>query len=85
MFPLPGFPPCKNSVCSGPECCAAGMFPPELVGKDGEIAKMTIEKENPNVTAIIMSIGIVKINFCCNKVYIFIDSNHNVVSVPIIG
>ncbi|CAN6807697.1 hypothetical protein Bca4012_002123 [Brassica carinata] len=87
MFSLAGFPPCKHYVCFNPECCAAGKkFKwPELVGKNGEIAKMTIERENLNVTAIIMPIGSGTINFCCNRVYIFIDTNHSVLNVPIIG
>ncbi|KAL0743491.1 hypothetical protein Bca4012_085004 [Brassica carinata] len=87
MYNLDRFPPCQSSNCFNPECCPGGhKFKwPELVGKNGEMAKMTIERENQNVTGIIMPIGSGKINFCCNRVYIYIDSNHNVVNVPILG
>ncbi|KAH1063252.1 hypothetical protein J1N35_028239 [Gossypium stocksii] len=58
---------------------------PELVGKDGEAAKTTIERENPNVHAIVLLDGTpVSLDFRCDRVRVFVDSNGHVVRPPVI-
>ncbi|ESQ45901.1 hypothetical protein EUTSA_v10011055mg [Eutrema salsugineum] len=82
------YPPCESSGCTDPRCCAlGGKFEwPELVGKSGEIAKMTIERENPNVLGFIMPYGTLRIeDFCCNRVFIVVGSKGHVVMIPKIG
>ncbi|KAH1063251.1 hypothetical protein J1N35_028238 [Gossypium stocksii] len=59
---------------------------PELVGKDGEVAKTTIERENPNVNAIVLLDGTpVTSDFRCDRVRVVVDSNGHVVRPPTIG
>ncbi|XP_019085869.1 PREDICTED: proteinase inhibitor [Camelina sativa] len=82
------YPPCWSGACEDPECCARGKKCrwPELVGKSGEIAKMTIERENQNVLAIVLRARDGRIdNFCCNRVFVGIDTNGNVLITPQIG
>ncbi|ESQ45900.1 hypothetical protein EUTSA_v10011127mg [Eutrema salsugineum] len=72
MAHLHPYPPCESSGCTDPKCCALGeKFEwPELVGENGEMAKMTIERENPNVSGFILPYGRKRIeDFCCNKVF----------------
>lgn len=59
---------------------------PELVGKDGEEAKATIERENPLVTANIVNEGSsVPLDYRCDRVWVWVDDNGIVTRVPIIG
>ncbi|TYG93894.1 hypothetical protein ES288_A11G147100v1 [Gossypium darwinii] len=59
---------------------------PELVGKDGEGAKTTIERENSNVDAIVLLDGTpVTRDFRCDRVWVWVDSNGHVVRPPTIG
>ncbi|MBA0624295.1 hypothetical protein Godav_009679, partial [Gossypium davidsonii] len=49
-------------------------------------AKATIEKENPEVTAEILTPGRVgPPNFCCNRVFVTVDTHGNVTNIPTIG
>ncbi|KAK4381605.1 hypothetical protein Sango_2951200 [Sesamum angolense] len=56
---------------------------PDLVGKDSLEAKATIEHDNP-----LVSVVFVKRNqgwlmdYCCNRVYVFLDENSKVSSKP---
>ncbi|AEE78212.1 putative proteinase inhibitor I13, potato inhibitor I [Arabidopsis thaliana] len=82
------YPPCWSGSCEDPECCAIGKKYrwPELVGKNGQLAKMTIERENPNVLAIVLRYGEKRIeNFCCNRVFVYLGSNGQVADAPMIG
>ncbi|XP_076899280.1 glu S.griseus protease inhibitor-like [Bidens hawaiensis] len=59
---------------------------PELVGEKGEVAKATIEKENPLVNAIIVGennpvIG----NLVSNRVWVVVNSEGLVTKTPVIG
>ncbi|KAL9438065.1 hypothetical protein AB3S75_023852 [Citrus x aurantiifolia] len=59
---------------------------PELVGVNGEIAAATIQKENPNVHAIIILEGTpVTQDFRCDRVRVVVDKYEKVVQVPRIG
>ncbi|KAK8693965.1 hypothetical protein V6N13_071535 [Hibiscus sabdariffa] len=58
---------------------------PELVGTNGERAKATIERENPNVGAIVLRDGTpVTRDFRCDRVWVWVDANGRVVRTPII-
>ena len=59
---------------------------PELVGKQGQTAVATIERENPLVDAIIVSEGMsVILNFDCKRVWVWVNDYGVVTSVPAIG
>ncbi|GMI66464.1 hypothetical protein like AT2G38870 [Hibiscus trionum] len=61
---------------------------PELVGTNGESAKTTIERENPNVGAIVLRDGTsVTGDFRCDRVWVWVNRNGNglVVRAPRIG
>nr|DAD19791.1 TPA_asm: hypothetical protein HUJ06_021254 [Nelumbo nucifera] len=67
------------------ECSGKSSWP-ELVGAEGEVAKATIEQENPAVTAIIVLEGTpVILNFDCTRVWVWVDTNGTVTKVPKIG
>ncbi|VVB02535.1 unnamed protein product [Arabis nemorensis] len=88
MSHWPHYPPCVSGSCDSPSCCAQGakFMWKELRGKKGEMVKRTIEKENPNVTVVIVPQGIIGIpDFCCNRVRLYLDSNGNVFNIPQIG
>ncbi|KAI3897273.1 hypothetical protein MKX03_036623 [Papaver bracteatum] len=60
---------------------ASGCVPgksswPELVGYNGETAARIIERENPNVNAIV---------WLCDRVWVFVNGAGKVVETPIIG
>ncbi|KAE8676220.1 Inhibitor of trypsin and hageman factor [Hibiscus syriacus] len=70
---MSGCPPGKNSW-------------PELVGTNGESAKTTIENENPDVAAIVLLDGTqVTTDFRCDRVWVWVDRNGQVVRAPRIG
>ncbi|CAJ2628096.1 glu S.griseus protease inhibitor-like [Trifolium pratense] len=61
---------------------------PELVGGEGKVAAATIERENPLVNAYIVIDGYDSVieNFCCNRVWVWVDKEHGIViQTPIIG
>ncbi|PON60187.1 Proteinase inhibitor [Parasponia andersonii] len=59
---------------------------PELVGVSGEIATAQIEKENPNVNAIVkLKVTSVTEDFNCNRVWIWVDTHRAVTNVPRVG
>ncbi|KAI3885868.1 hypothetical protein MKX03_008145 [Papaver bracteatum] len=61
---------------------------PQLVGKPAAEAKATIEREQPEVTAVIIPRNQVRIdNFCVNRVWLIVnnDSQRTVAFVPKIG
>ncbi|OMO96030.1 Proteinase inhibitor I13, potato inhibitor I [Corchorus capsularis] len=68
------------------ECQGKGSWP-ELVGVKGEVAKATIERENPLVNAVIVVEGEDNVitNYQCDRVWVWVDKAGIVVSVPIIG
>ncbi|KAI4342730.1 hypothetical protein MLD38_027317 [Melastoma candidum] len=59
---------------------------PELVGKDGDVAKVVITGENPNVTATKVKEGSsVTTDFRCDRVFVWVDGSDAVTRVPKIG
>lgn len=59
---------------------------PELVGKKGEDAAATIEKQNPHVNAVIVLEGsIVTQDFLCTRVRVWVNTYEIVTRVPTIG
>ncbi|XP_022764760.1 proteinase inhibitor-like [Durio zibethinus] len=84
----PRYPPCASGSCTDPICCSHGrkFTWPELLGKNGQVAKATIEKDNPEVTVEIITPGRVGFpDFCCNRVYLVLDNNGNVTNMPTVG
>lgn len=66
--------------------CVGKSSWPELVGVNGKKAVTIIEKENPNVDAIIVMIGdIVTQDFRCDRVRVWVDKYGIVGQVPRIG
>lgn len=56
------------------------------MGKAGDVAVATIERENPLVKAIILPPGSRPTNnFKCNRVWVSVDANGIVNQVPTIG
>lgn len=56
------------------------------LGMEGKRAKSIIENDNPLVTALIIHKGhAVLDDFCCNRVWIFINEHGKVASVPMVG
>ncbi|KAL0419800.1 UNVERIFIED_CONTAM: Proteinase inhibitor [Sesamum radiatum] len=59
---------------------------PELVGKKGDDAAVVIEKQNPNVNAIVLKDGTpVPKDFRCDRVWVWVDDYGVVVRAPVIG
>ncbi|KAL3849794.1 hypothetical protein ACJIZ3_011676 [Penstemon smallii] len=59
---------------------------PELVGARGEVAERVIEKQNPNVNAIIVPEGsVVTADFRCDRVRVWVNSLGVVSRIPRIG
>ncbi|KAL3737121.1 hypothetical protein ACJRO7_025961 [Eucalyptus globulus] len=82
------YPPCYNGrLCDSRECCFVRVEWPELVGQNGEKAKAVIEKDNAYVTAILIPVGkaIGFTDFCCNRVYVWIDEKGNVFQMPLVA
>lgn len=63
------------------------MMWPKLVGQNGEQAKVVIEKDNPTVTAVLIRKGkeFGFTDYCCNRVYVWIDEKGNVCEIPMVG
>ncbi|KAJ4836291.1 hypothetical protein Tsubulata_008020 [Turnera subulata] len=67
----------EDFICQGKKAW------PELVGAKGEEAAAIIEKENPNVNAIIVLEGSpITLDYRCDRVRVFVDENGIVVSAP---
>ncbi|KAG6495684.1 hypothetical protein ZIOFF_043510 [Zingiber officinale] len=68
------------------ECTGKSSWP-ELVGVNGNKAVTIIEKENPNVEAIVVVIGRdnVTTDFRCDRVWVWVDNYGIVGLVPHIG
>ncbi|XP_076883705.1 inhibitor of trypsin and hageman factor-like [Bidens hawaiensis] len=58
---------------------------PELVGEKGEVAKATIEKENPLVYAVILEGDSATSDFGNNRVRVWVNSEGLVIITPVIG
>ncbi|RWR87886.1 Proteinase inhibitor [Cinnamomum micranthum f. kanehirae] len=59
---------------------------PELLGVAGEVAKRTIEEENPLVTAQIVTEGSsIILDVRCDRVWVWVDETGIVTRVPMIG
>jgi hypothetical protein len=59
---------------------------PQLVGKNEQLAKAVIQKDNPLVTIMVLSPGTVGLSdFCCNRVYLTVDRDGKVLFVPMVG
>lgn len=84
------YPPCAFSICTNPACCGNhGQYKiewPNLVGMGAEEAKNIIYRDNPLVTVVLVHIneGITD-DFCCNRVWLYIDEKNHVQQVPIVG
>ncbi|KAL6008531.1 hypothetical protein ACLOJK_034043 [Asimina triloba] len=58
----------------------------ELVNASGDAAKAVIERENTSVRAVIVEEGsFVDAQFRCDRVWVWVDANGDVVRVPKIG
>ncbi|KAK4253546.1 hypothetical protein QN277_010205 [Acacia crassicarpa] len=87
------YPPCyTEGGCNDRDCCAHGVKGtftvswPETVGMPTTPALNLINKSNPLVTVIALPKGsAVSPDFCCNRVYVFIDTNGNVCATPQVG
>ncbi|WCJ21663.1 Proteinase inhibitor [Euphorbia peplus] len=59
---------------------------PELVGEKGEVVAKTVERENYFVTAIVLKVGTpVTKDFRCDRVWVWVNDNGDVVEIPRIG
>ncbi|KAJ4726832.1 Proteinase inhibitor [Melia azedarach] len=59
---------------------------PELVGEAGEAAAAKVEKENPNVNAIVILDGTpVTKDFRCNRVWVWVNNSGTVIRTPRVG
>ena len=59
---------------------------PELVGVQGEVAKATIERENPRVQGVIILEGTPRdLSFRCDRVWIDVNESGIVTLVPRVG
>ncbi|CAI9786445.1 unnamed protein product [Fraxinus pennsylvanica] len=75
------YPPCASSD----GYCDTGYKAtwPNTLGMDGEQAKAIIEKDNPLVTVLIRAPNNYVIhNFCCNRVWVFVDEHYKVLVIP---
>ncbi|KAE8009085.1 hypothetical protein FH972_005539 [Carpinus fangiana] len=84
----PRYPPCVSDFCTSPLCCAQGYKYqwPKLVGKSKQQAKAVIEKDNPLVRVVVLPPGAIGLgDFCCNRVYLYVDRNGKTISVPRVG
>ncbi|KAK3419311.1 hypothetical protein EUGRSUZ_H05147 [Eucalyptus grandis] len=84
-FPKQPYPPCGDGMCNDPK--GNRMTWPKLVGQNGEKAKAVIEKDNPTVTAVLIVKGKEAGfgDYCCNRVYVWIDEKGNVCEIPMVG
>ncbi|GFP85183.1 proteinase inhibitor [Phtheirospermum japonicum] len=68
------------------DCPAGKSSWPELVGQNGEAAAAVIEKQNPNVDAIVLPPGsMVTFDFRCDRVWVWVNESGVVYQTPFIG
>ncbi|XP_057521501.1 glu S.griseus protease inhibitor-like [Amaranthus tricolor] len=69
------------------EFCQGKKAWPELLGMDGEAARIIILKENPLIiwAKIIPLNRIVTMDYICRRVWIRVDCQGKVAKVPVIG
>ncbi|KAL8058917.1 hypothetical protein ABFX02_03G053600 [Erythranthe guttata] len=83
------YPPCASSICMSSECCGLGKYQtiwPGLLGKAAEEARAVILKGNPHVGVVVVpKDGGITDDFCCNRVWVFVDENNRVRRVPKVG
>lgn len=88
-FTWPTYPPCGSFPCVNIKCCSKGKYKvtwPDLVGKSSEEAKSIITKDNAVVTVVLVHKGEpVLDDFCCNRVWLYVDDNNRVTRVPHVG
>ncbi|GFQ04554.1 inhibitor of trypsin and hageman factor [Phtheirospermum japonicum] len=59
---------------------------PELVGLPGPQCKATIERDNPTVVVVLVPPpGWIDRDFCCNRVYVFLDDGGLCLFAPKLG
>ncbi|EPS63527.1 hypothetical protein M569_11259, partial [Genlisea aurea] len=59
---------------------------PELVGVDVEVAVLTILTDNPTVNVVLVpENSLVTFDLCCNRVWLYYDSQNRVSAVPLVG
>ncbi|KAK8691796.1 hypothetical protein V6N13_075292 [Hibiscus sabdariffa] len=88
MSGWPHYPPCAGGSCTDITCCAHGHKSswPELFGKKEAEAQATIQRDNPDVTVVILPPGRVGLpDFCCNRVFVTVDASGNVTNTPTVG
>ncbi|KAL3654468.1 hypothetical protein CASFOL_004149 [Castilleja foliolosa] len=74
---------CSYNVCSAIKYKSEW---PELVGKPSSECKATIERDNPTVTVILVPPpGWMDRDFCCNRVYLFVDEKGLCLFAPKVG
>ncbi|KAI5680126.1 hypothetical protein M9H77_01353 [Catharanthus roseus] len=67
------------------DCPGKGSWP-ELVGERGEAAAAVVERENPNVRAIVLKDGTpVTRDFRCDRVWVWVNKERIVVRPPRVG
>lgn len=55
-------------------------------GWKAEAAKSIVEKDNPSVTVVILTPGKEgHTDFCCNRVYLYVNEHGNVFAEPRVG
>ncbi|KAK9755088.1 hypothetical protein RND81_01G001800 [Saponaria officinalis] len=82
------YPPCISggpyrnaNGCAPGACCFDKTEWPELVGKSGVEAKNTIERENPEVTAVIVHPPWIVIqDYCYNRAWVKVSDDGLVVA-----
>ncbi|KAK6146800.1 hypothetical protein DH2020_020669 [Rehmannia glutinosa] len=82
--PKQPYPPCAGNSCSYHGYKTAW---PELVGQAGPKCKAAIEKDNPFVTVVNVprNGGTIEPDYCCNRVYLFVDENNVCYFIPTVG
>lgn len=82
------FPPCESleTCCQPNEVCMRQEWP-ELLGVAEKEACLAIEKSNTKVRAVPLLLNeIHTTDFCCNRVWVFVDKHGGVViQAPMVG
>ncbi|GFQ05667.1 glu s.griseus protease inhibitor [Phtheirospermum japonicum] len=83
------YPPCYSGPCDSRKCCGEYTYKvtwPNVVGMTAEQATAIIVHDNPLVVVKPVPKGSVVIeDFCCNRVWLWIDENHRVYEEPMVG
>ncbi|KAH6762934.1 hypothetical protein C2S52_020367 [Perilla frutescens var. hirtella] len=80
------YPPCAGRPCP----YNTGSYKtawPELVGHWGADCETRIKNENPfvNVVYVPRNGGTIDTQYCCNRVYLFVDEANNCYFTPTVG